>query len=687
MDVGQRYWAFLSYSHSDANWAGWLHRALETYRVPKRLVGAATAAGPAPEQFKPIFRDREDLAADPDLKERVRQVLGCSAFLIVVCSPAAARSAWVESEIVQFKRLHGGGARVFPVIVAGEPHASDMPGREVEECFPNALRFHLNDDGTVSDIPAEPVAADLRPDRDGRRGALLKLLAGMLGADLDELIRRDAQRRQRSLLAVTAVSVAATVVMGALTAVAITERNEARDQRAKAEGLIEFMLSDLSKRLEPAGQLDALDAVGRKAMAYYAGQDSHDLDADSLGRRARVLHLMGDLREKRGDLPGALAFFQQAATSTGELLARAPNDGQRIFDHAQSVYWVGHVAEHRGQFDEAQAQFETYKSLADRLVALDSRNDAWRAEDAYANLDLGVVMLEQHRADQAAAAFDAAFVILRARAAAAPADPDRQFELAQVHAWLADAELARGRLDAALGHRMTERAIYQAMLTSKPDDNAAAFSQAVNRAKVASILLAQNQAPGALAELNLAAPEIDRLIAAEPDTVDYREEAAAVAILTGRALFRQHDQAGAARAAAQAQALAQALTAKDPTMVDWQGPLLGGARVLQLEIAAGQAASSSEHAVVLAPAVAEATRLSALAASRPYDRDMARLAAEACLLAGDGEAAGGQAPRARAVWSQGLSVITQAQANGPDPLDDDSHAIMLKLQARLGASV
>lgn len=32
-----RYWAFISYSHQDEEWAGWLHRAIETYRVPRNV--------------------------------------------------------------------------------------------------------------------------------------------------------------------------------------------------------------------------------------------------------------------------------------------------------------------------------------------------------------------------------------------------------------------------------------------------------------------------------------------------------------------------------------------------------------------------------------------------------------------------------------------------------------------------
>ncbi len=61
-----RYWAFLSYSHDDQRWATWLQRALETYALPRRLIGKATPAGPAPRRLRPVFRDLEELHDDDD---------------------------------------------------------------------------------------------------------------------------------------------------------------------------------------------------------------------------------------------------------------------------------------------------------------------------------------------------------------------------------------------------------------------------------------------------------------------------------------------------------------------------------------------------------------------------------------------------------------------------------------------
>ena len=48
MDSEFRYRAFISYSHSDEQWAKWLHKSLETYSVPKHLVGTETPLAPCP---------------------------------------------------------------------------------------------------------------------------------------------------------------------------------------------------------------------------------------------------------------------------------------------------------------------------------------------------------------------------------------------------------------------------------------------------------------------------------------------------------------------------------------------------------------------------------------------------------------------------------------------------------------
>jgi hypothetical protein len=73
------YWAFVSYCSHDEAVASWLQRALETYPVPRRLVGRPTPAGLSPQRLRPVFRDRTDMAAHADLSERIGWALERSA--------------------------------------------------------------------------------------------------------------------------------------------------------------------------------------------------------------------------------------------------------------------------------------------------------------------------------------------------------------------------------------------------------------------------------------------------------------------------------------------------------------------------------------------------------------------------------------------------------------------------------
>ncbi|ALT79237.1 protein kinase domain-containing protein [Paucibacter sp. KCTC 42545] len=193
--------------------------------------------------------------------------------------------------------------------------------------------------------------------------------------------------------------------------VALRQGQEAQAQRAQAEGLIEFMLGDLRKKLEPVGRLDVLDAVGEKALGYYAAQQAGRLDADALGQRARALHLMGQIAQQRGKLDEASRMYDAAAGSTAELLQRAPKDGQRIYDHAQSVFWLGEAAWRQGQTDEAEKQFKRYLELAEQLGPLAAGKPDWLAERAHAGVNLGVLQLQAGQAQSALQNFQKALLV------------------------------------------------------------------------------------------------------------------------------------------------------------------------------------------------------------------------------------------------------------------------------------
>ena len=249
MDDAAKYWAFISYSHDDDGWGKWLHRATERYRTPKRLVGRASRDGVVPKRAYPIFRDREELPTSADLGATIRDALEQSRYLIVICSPSSAKSIWVNEEVRQFKRL-GRENRILCLITGGEPNATDKEGTEAEECFCPALRFALDEDGAFTDRRTEPIAADARPGKDPKPDARLKLLAGLLGVDFDELKQRDKRRRAWRRVQVAAASVAALLVAGGIWLQGERQVRDEAWQKARAESL---RLAELSVRQTEMG--------------------------------------------------------------------------------------------------------------------------------------------------------------------------------------------------------------------------------------------------------------------------------------------------------------------------------------------------------------------------------------------------------------------------------------------------
>ena len=208
-----KYRAFITYSHHDKAWGDWLHKSLETYSIPRQVRGTAGRDGPVPARLYPVFRDREELPTAASLSEQINAALQDSAVLVVICSPNSAASRWVDQEILTFKRM-GRENRILAIIVGGEPNASDKAGVAPEqECFPTALRYRLGPDGQLTSERTEPLAADARPQGDGKSNALLKVVSGALGISFDALRRREDQRRARRRYAASA---ALSLVVGAV---------------------------------------------------------------------------------------------------------------------------------------------------------------------------------------------------------------------------------------------------------------------------------------------------------------------------------------------------------------------------------------------------------------------------------------------------------------------------------------
>ena len=453
----RHYRAFISYAHVDERWARWLQRALETYRIPRTLVGRAAGQGPVPRRFRPVFRDREDLGSAADLTEKVAEALSDSDNLIVICSPAAANSRWVNEEIRRFRAL-GRANRIHCLIVDGDPQADGD-----DACFPPAL---LEDGGV------EPLAADARKYADGKALALLKLLSGALGIRLDDLRRRDHQRRQRRAMIVTAASLAIVLVMAVLAILAIQARNEADDATERRLAGYDYLLGDLRSKLAEVGRLDLLEDVSAFIAADGEERDIDNLTDEELEDYALAWRELGKVHRSRYEYPEALDMFQRSRDVFWMLSERHPEDRDHYFELGQAEFWVGYVHHDRADFESSIEHMEIYLEVSDQLVEMEPENPVYLSELAWAHGNLSTIERKRVDADFEHMIFHANAAVEHMRQALA-LSPDSEFltgALAGVYADLGDAQRRTCDIGGAYRSRLESLAMSRELLERAPRD-------------------------------------------------------------------------------------------------------------------------------------------------------------------------------------------------------------------------
>lgn len=338
-----KYSAFISYNQKDRGAATALHRQIERWRIPKALKAEPRSSVMRGDRLLPVFRDRDELAAGSDLTQAVLAALAESECLIVVCSPNAARSKWVNEEIRAFRAL-GRGDRIFCYLIDGEPFVDDS---EIA-AFPPAL---------LEEGAAEPLAADSRPEQDGKRNAVLKIIAGLTGVGYDDLRQREYSRRVKRLTLAAGVATLAFVVTAGLAVLAYIARNEAivqrelADERAlTAERTVSFV-KDMFETADPSQALGetitAREVVDRGATMLAEGLDEEPTVRAELGITLSEVYAALGLLRRSDELAVAAAAIDVPRTDTRI---------RQLIAVADSRFRLS-------QYDEALAYFEQAEAL------------------------------------------------------------------------------------------------------------------------------------------------------------------------------------------------------------------------------------------------------------------------------------------------------------------------------------
>ena len=172
-NMTHKFFAFISYRHTDIKAAKRLQFLLESYNLPTMIQKMKPGV---PKRFK-VFRDTDELTSGV-LSEELYNKLDESKFLIVICSPNSAQSKYVGEEIAYF-RSKGRESEIIPFIIDGTPHSKDR------ECFHPQLTL-----GGLELLGIDVQAEDSRFHAIRFHKAFIRLVAKMLDVDFGVLWNR-----------------------------------------------------------------------------------------------------------------------------------------------------------------------------------------------------------------------------------------------------------------------------------------------------------------------------------------------------------------------------------------------------------------------------------------------------------------------------------------------------------------
>lgn len=305
------YKAFISYSHAaDDKLAPALQSALHNFAKPWYRLRSIR-----------VFRDKTSLAANPALWPSIESALNESEYFLLLASPQAVQSPWVEREI-EWWLENRSIERMLILLTDGElvwNGTTNDYDWERTTALPVSLRSRFKDEPLHVDLRWTKAVNNLSIRHPQFRGAVLDIAAPLFGKAKDELDGEDVRRHRKNKR--WAWSAAAALLIATMFACLGAYAAFKKKQEAELQGNIAFsrqlatqseLLGKQQANLSPQSVLLAVEAL--KRYPSFAADQAMYHSLSLLGPKP-VVH-----RSYRG-------LFDLVLSPGGKYLVQLPYDG------------------------------------------------------------------------------------------------------------------------------------------------------------------------------------------------------------------------------------------------------------------------------------------------------------------------------------------------------------------------
>ncbi|GAA0492274.1 hypothetical protein Ade02nite_68840 [Paractinoplanes deccanensis] len=363
---------FISYSHSaDGRLAPAVQRGLHRLAKPWHRRRALW-----------IFRDQTGLSVTPGLWSSIQTALDGSQYFVLLASPEAARSPWVNKEIEHWIATKPSD-RILPVVTDGEWAWDEARGDFTEDstAVPPALRDVFTEEPFFLDLRWARRSEHLSLQHSRFRDAIAQLAAPMHGVSKDELEGEDVRlhRRARRLRSSAAVTVAVLAVLAVVTGVSAV-RNADRARNAAAEALRQQQVADsqrdnAERAAEEARRQQSLaqQQQTRAARATAEAERSERLAREQQALADQATAVAQRQRELAAQAAQRTREQERLAAQAAELAQGLRQEALRLKDEAQRQAGIAAEQQRLAREAAAQAKAQQAKAQEQQRIAISRR--------------------------------------------------------------------------------------------------------------------------------------------------------------------------------------------------------------------------------------------------------------------------------------------------------------------------
>lgn len=247
MIENKKYHAFISYKREDEKWAKWVQKQLECYKIPQQVRQQNTGLS---QSLRPVFRDATHLDGST-LLSSITDALENSKYLIVICSPQARKSVWVDREVNFFIR-NGKEKFIIPLVVDGEPHSQNPD----LECLPESIRV----------LTSERELLCIRLSETGREGTIVRIVSRITNISFAELWQRYRREQKRKTYLKMAILSVTLVIAVCLAIVFHHQKQEIEAQNWELMKSQSIITATLAERMAESGDCFTASMMAMNAL-------------------------------------------------------------------------------------------------------------------------------------------------------------------------------------------------------------------------------------------------------------------------------------------------------------------------------------------------------------------------------------------------------------------------------------